>query len=288
MPRRSKTDARRPRAKRRKSDAPELSRVHASADASRLGVRRASPALVFAVLRSSCGGRYGGWGWCCRSSCPRPAQVAGAPGRTLGIAASSSPISRISIYRITVGFLISTAFALPIGMLIGCYRGWEAAIEPLVDFIRYMPVVAFVPLTILWTGTGDIAEVPHHLHRHLLPAGAAGHGQREVRAARLRQSRPHARDAGVAHPDAHRRALGDARHLGFAAHQPRLGLDLAGRRRAGRRDLRPRLSHHHGAALLPDRSHLRLHPAARHARPRHRPGDEGYRAGACSAISRSR
>jgi NitT/TauT family transport system permease protein len=61
----------------------------------------------------------------------------------------------ISIYRITLGFLISTVFALPIGILIGSYRGWEAAIEPFVDFIRYMPVVAFVPLTILWTGTGD-------------------------------------------------------------------------------------------------------------------------------------
>ena len=61
----------------------------------------------------------------------------------------------ISIWRITVGFLISTAFALPIGVLIGCYKAWEAIVEPVVDFIRYMPVVAFVPLTILWTGTGD-------------------------------------------------------------------------------------------------------------------------------------
>lgn len=61
----------------------------------------------------------------------------------------------ISIYRITVGFLISTLFALPIGVLIGSYRTWEAAIEPLVDFIRYMPVVAFIPLTIFWAGTGD-------------------------------------------------------------------------------------------------------------------------------------
>src|SRR5512145_3377296 len=43
----------------------------------------------------------------------------------------------VSVYRISVGFLISTLFALPIGILIGCYRSWEAAIEPLVDFIRY-------------------------------------------------------------------------------------------------------------------------------------------------------
>ena len=61
----------------------------------------------------------------------------------------------VSVYRISVGFLISTVCALPIGIIIGCYPRWEAAIEPLVDFIRYMPVVAFVPLTIVWVGIGD-------------------------------------------------------------------------------------------------------------------------------------
>jgi NitT/TauT family transport system permease protein len=61
----------------------------------------------------------------------------------------------ISLYRIIVGFLIASLMAIPIGVVIGSYRFWEAAIEPLTDFIRYMPVVAFVPLTILWTGTGD-------------------------------------------------------------------------------------------------------------------------------------
>jgi NitT/TauT family transport system permease protein len=63
--------------------------------------------------------------------------------------------TRISVYRIAVGFALATVMAIPIGLLIGAYRFWEAAIEPLVDFIRYMPVVAFVPLTILWAGTGD-------------------------------------------------------------------------------------------------------------------------------------
>ncbi|HEX4572402.1 MAG TPA: ABC transporter permease, partial [Dongiaceae bacterium] len=61
----------------------------------------------------------------------------------------------VSLYRILVGFLLASAMAIPIGVVIGSYRLWEAAIEPLTDFIRYMPVVAFVPLTILWSGTGD-------------------------------------------------------------------------------------------------------------------------------------
>jgi NitT/TauT family transport system permease protein len=61
----------------------------------------------------------------------------------------------VSIFRIAVGFALATVMAIPIGLLIGAYRFWEAAIEPLVDFVRYMPVVAFVPLTILWAGTDD-------------------------------------------------------------------------------------------------------------------------------------
>lgn len=61
----------------------------------------------------------------------------------------------VSLYRVFAGFLIATVMAVPLGVLIGCSRLWEAALEPLADFVRYMPVVAFVPLTILWAGTGD-------------------------------------------------------------------------------------------------------------------------------------
>jgi NitT/TauT family transport system permease protein len=63
-----------------------------------------------------------------------------------------------SVYRIMIGFLIASVMALATAILIGAYRFWEAAIEPFLDFVRYMPVVAFVPLTILWSGTGDVQK----------------------------------------------------------------------------------------------------------------------------------
>lgn len=63
--------------------------------------------------------------------------------------------TRASVYRIMVGWLISTLFALPIGMLMGNFKFFEALFEPPIDFIRYMPAVAFVPLSILWAGVGD-------------------------------------------------------------------------------------------------------------------------------------
>ncbi len=62
---------------------------------------------------------------------------------------------RASVYRITVGWLISTAIALPIGILMGNFRFFEGLFEPFIDFVRYMPAVAFVPLTILWAGVDD-------------------------------------------------------------------------------------------------------------------------------------
>ena len=93
-----------------------------------------------------------------RCSCRRPAQVLSRLGELWASGQLFADIG-ISIYRISFGFLISTIVALPVGILIGSYRRWEAAIEPLVDFIRYMPVVAFVPLTILWAGTGDVQKL---------------------------------------------------------------------------------------------------------------------------------
>jgi NitT/TauT family transport system permease protein len=60
-----------------------------------------------------------------------------------------------SVYRILVGFLIATAVAIPVGVLIGTYSVAEAFIEPFVDFVRYMPPVGFVPLTIVWLGVDD-------------------------------------------------------------------------------------------------------------------------------------
>lgn len=66
---------------------------------------------------------------------------------------------RTSVVRITLGWLISTAVALPIGILMGNFRFFEGLFEPLIDLVRYMPAVAFVPLTILWMGVDDQQKI---------------------------------------------------------------------------------------------------------------------------------
>lgn len=88
---------------------------------------------------------------------PSPEKVVG---RLWNLAAGGELLNDllVSTGRILVAFGASAALALPIGILVGRYRSMEALIEPLVNFIRYMPVVAFVPLTILWTGTGELQK----------------------------------------------------------------------------------------------------------------------------------
>ena len=65
----------------------------------------------------------------------------------------------ISMYRVIAGFALSAAFALPLGLLIGAFRPVEALLEPLTDFVRYMPAVAFIPLVMLWFGIGESAKI---------------------------------------------------------------------------------------------------------------------------------
>ncbi len=65
----------------------------------------------------------------------------------------------ISVFRILAGFCLATLVAIPIGMLIGLNRTAEWAIEPFLDFIRYTPIPAFIPLFILWFGVGEFEKI---------------------------------------------------------------------------------------------------------------------------------
>lgn len=65
----------------------------------------------------------------------------------------------ISIYRVVAGFLLSAVIALPLGLLIGSFRSVQALLEPLTDFVRYMPAVAFIPLVMLWVGIGEGSKI---------------------------------------------------------------------------------------------------------------------------------
>ncbi|MGF1551459.1 MAG: ABC transporter permease [Paracoccaceae bacterium] len=65
----------------------------------------------------------------------------------------------VSTLRVWTAFLIAAAMAVPIGILMGSSRVVGAALEPVVDFVRYLPVPALVPLSIIWFGVGEETKI---------------------------------------------------------------------------------------------------------------------------------
>jgi NitT/TauT family transport system permease protein len=64
-----------------------------------------------------------------------------------------------SIYRVTVGFLLSVAVAVPLGFCAGRFKTMASLIHPINDFTRYLPVASLIPLCILWVGIGDLNKI---------------------------------------------------------------------------------------------------------------------------------
>jgi NitT/TauT family transport system permease protein len=65
----------------------------------------------------------------------------------------------ISSGRVGAGFLTAALFATPLGVLMGYSRRSQRLFEPIIGFVRYMPVPVFIPLCILWFGSGDLQKV---------------------------------------------------------------------------------------------------------------------------------
>ncbi|MFT3730525.1 MAG: ABC transporter permease [Hyphomicrobium sp.] len=61
----------------------------------------------------------------------------------------------ISFERVTIGFLLSAIAALPIGILIGSFKPVEALMQPVTEFVRYVPVPALIPILMVTLGIGE-------------------------------------------------------------------------------------------------------------------------------------
>jgi NitT/TauT family transport system permease protein len=65
----------------------------------------------------------------------------------------------VTIWRVLGGFAIAAALGVPLGMAMGAYKPVEAFFEPFISFSRYLPASAFIPLLILWAGTGEAQKL---------------------------------------------------------------------------------------------------------------------------------
>ncbi len=64
-----------------------------------------------------------------------------------------------SLFRVTWGFSLAAALAIPLGLTIGWYRRAQIALNPLVQVFRPISPLAWIPLSILWFGVGDASAI---------------------------------------------------------------------------------------------------------------------------------
>ncbi|MEM7087350.1 MAG: ABC transporter permease [Bacteroidota bacterium] len=65
----------------------------------------------------------------------------------------------ISIFRVFSAFLLSALLAVPIALVMFKYKVVGQVLSPYIDFIRYLPVPALIPLTILFFGIDETAKI---------------------------------------------------------------------------------------------------------------------------------
>jgi len=60
-----------------------------------------------------------------------------------------------TLFRVAVGFVIGSGLALPLGLWMGARNGVHEFFNPLVQLLRPIPPIAYIPLAILWFGLGN-------------------------------------------------------------------------------------------------------------------------------------
>lgn len=60
-----------------------------------------------------------------------------------------------SLQRVVIGYLIGAGLALILGALAGWFRWWGYVLNPIIDALRPIPALAYIPLVIVWVGIGE-------------------------------------------------------------------------------------------------------------------------------------
>ncbi len=60
-----------------------------------------------------------------------------------------------SLFRVTAGYYLAVVLGLPLGIILGQWQAGRAAFNSLIQFLRPISPLAWIPLAMLWFGIGD-------------------------------------------------------------------------------------------------------------------------------------
>ena len=89
---------------------------------------------------------------------PGPGAVAGA---IIELARRGFLVKHVvaSLFRVTWGYLLAVSVGVPLGIMLAWYRRGGLALGPLVELVRPISALAWIPLAILWFGVGDLSAI---------------------------------------------------------------------------------------------------------------------------------
>ncbi len=62
-----------------------------------------------------------------------------------------------SLRRVASGYLMAAVLAIPLGLILGWYPGAASVVDPVIQMVRPISPIAWIPLSIVWFGVGDRA-----------------------------------------------------------------------------------------------------------------------------------
>jgi NitT/TauT family transport system permease protein/sulfonate transport system permease protein len=65
----------------------------------------------------------------------------------------------VSLQRAGLGFLVASLLGVALGMIMGRMRVFSVLLEPILQMLRPIPAIAWVPFSILWFGVGESPKV---------------------------------------------------------------------------------------------------------------------------------
>ena len=89
---------------------------------------------------------------------PTPAQVAGVFVDTVRDGSLPRHVAT-SLVRVLVGFTAAAVAALALGLIAAMSAPVRLVVEPIIEFVRPIPPLAFLPMFLVWFGLGEASKV---------------------------------------------------------------------------------------------------------------------------------
>jgi ABC-type nitrate/sulfonate/bicarbonate transport system permease component len=89
---------------------------------------------------------------------PTPGEVV-AVGMALARDGSLHRHFLLSLLRVAEGFGLAALAALALGLLVGICKPVRVVLEPVIEFVRPIPPLAFLPMFLVWFGLGEASKV---------------------------------------------------------------------------------------------------------------------------------